>query len=235
MIEKITTESKKDKSLKKHISFSKISFIIFILSLVFYLYMKIYHGSGGDFFMFFFGFIFYTPYVAYLILHTLFIHIFYEKILRFNIAAFALIFIVAILNYTGFSYPKVSYLTKAEQIDIGLEKGYLYTICYDNGWYGDKEKECPYTLKKLKEEYPQCFTDERPDDCKLYQYRKNYSLHFGNLFGFTPIATIYSKELIKLDKKMYPNQYYNIYPNLSASYIFGNADNVFKKIFNFKE
>ncbi|MDR2635932.1 MAG: hypothetical protein LBC08_03785, partial [Campylobacteraceae bacterium] len=116
MIEKITTESKKDKSLKKHISFSMLSFFCFIATLIFFLYMKIYYDYAGDFLMFFFGSIFYMPYVAYLIIHTLFIYIFYKKFLKFNGIAFLLICIVVILHCTGFSYPKGRYLTKAEQI-----------------------------------------------------------------------------------------------------------------------
>jgi hypothetical protein len=185
------------RKFKKHFSFSKKSFIYFVISLIFYLYMKIAYGYGGDFLMLFVNAYLYTPYIAYLIIHTLFVSIFYKKILKFNIVAFILIFIVATLNYTGFSYPKGRYLTKAEQIDIGL-KSYLSTICYNYKTWHEKKDECPYTFEKLREQYPQCFTKDRPDDCELYQYRKNYSPFFDRLLGFRKVGAVYSKELTQL-------------------------------------
>ncbi|MDR3178368.1 MAG: hypothetical protein LBT96_05240 [Campylobacteraceae bacterium] len=180
--------------------------------------MKICHGSGGDFLMFCFSSIFYTPYVVYLIIHTLFVDIFYKKILKFNIIAFILIFIIAMLNYTGFSYPKGHYLSKAEQIDIGL-KGYLHTICYDHVWIKDKEKECPYTFEKLKERYPQCFTDERPDVCELYRYRKKYSFH---PLGYTIVGAVYSKKLYNMTTSLH--YYYDVYSNGDAGFNLSDDD-----------
>jgi hypothetical protein len=174
--------------------------------------------------MFIFGFDFYTPYVAYLIIHTLFVYIFYKKILKFNIIAFILIFIIAILNYTGFSYPKGRYLTKAEQIDIGL-KGYLHTVCYDYERKHKKEK-CPYTFEKLKEEYPQCFTDERPDDCELYQYRRKSNPHFERIFGSTVVGAVYSKKLYDMTTSMDSWKYYDVY---SSGATYSSDDDFFEK------
>jgi hypothetical protein len=211
-------EKKRERKLKEHFSFSELSFFCFSVTLIFYLYMKISLGSFGDFLMFCFSSIFYTPYVVYLIIHTLFVYIFYKKILKFNIIAFILISIIAMLNYTGFSYPKGHYLSKAEQIDIGL-KGYLHTICYDHVWIKDKEKECPYTFEKLKEQYPQCFTDERSDVCELYRYRKKHGFH---PLGYTIVGAVYSKKLYDMTTSQ--PHYYDVYSNGDAGFNLSDDD-----------
>jgi hypothetical protein len=224
-------DEKKRKKLIKHQRFSKISFILFIISLALYLYMKINFGFVGDFLMGFF-FVLYIPYVIYLTLHCLFIIIKYKKVLIYNLIAFALLFIIGTLNYTGFSYTRGHYLSKAEQIDIGLE-GYLYTICFDEGWKGEKLKDCPYTLEKLKIEYPQCFTDDRPDDCELYQYKTRDDISFVEcILGFAPISAIYSERLTDLSKSLYGRQFYNIYSGVIADADFYQSIDFFKK--NFK-
>jgi hypothetical protein len=231
--QQISQDEKKQNFFMEHQKFSKISFIIFVISLAFYLYIKIHFASGGDFFMAFFGSFLYTPYIIYLTLHSLFVAIKYKKILIYNLIAFALLSIIVILNCTGFSYTRGHYLSKAEQIDIGLEGGYLYTICFNEGWEGEKLKDCPYTLEKLKIEYPQCFTDDRPDDCELYQYRyrtRDY-IHFEELIsGFAPISVIYSEQLAILTD-LGSNTYYSVFSGASASYIFGNYSNFFDKNF----
>jgi hypothetical protein len=182
--------------------------------------MKIHFSSGGDFLMGFFAIIFYIPYIFYIAIHSLFVSIFYKILLKYNVSAFLILLIVAILNYTGFCYTRGHYLSKAEQIDIGLEGGYLYTICFDEGWKSEKLKDCPYTLEKLKIEYPQCFTDDRPDDCDLYKYRKKYEKNIFNRFlGHNSISAIYSKQLTSLTKSLYNGQYYTILSSGTATYV----------------
>ncbi|MDR0467567.1 MAG: hypothetical protein LBG67_01805 [Campylobacteraceae bacterium] len=180
---------KKEIIFKKHFNFSKVSFFVFLISFIFYLYVKIFNDAAdGDFVMAIYAFIFYIPYVVYIILHSIFVFMVYKKPLKYNIISFIIIVITATLNYTGFSYPNLKYLSKAEQIDIGLLK-YKYNFCYDNG-YKNIKKECPYyNLDDLKQEYPECFTNDRPDKCRLYEYKNKND---RDILGFNRLSEIYS-------------------------------------------
>jgi hypothetical protein len=193
MAEQQISQDEQQKNIIKHQMFSKISFIIFILSFAFYLCTKIYNAPYGDFHMILFAYIFYIPYIIYIMLHSWCVFILYQKILKYNLLSFFVLFSVAILNYTGFCYYKGKYLTKAEQIDIGLQ-AYIRTTCGIQGWNEKKIAECPYSLKKLKEQYPQCFVDARPDNCELYQYKK-LDKTFFDIFGRGDISTVYSEKL----------------------------------------
>ncbi|MDR2790408.1 MAG: hypothetical protein LBB59_05485 [Campylobacteraceae bacterium] len=94
---------------------------------------------------------------------------------------------------------------------FGLRE-YACGTCYDSGWRRD-EKKCPYTFEKLEEQYPQCFTENRPDNCGLYRYKKE-NLHLDDIFGLTKVAVIYSDKLDDFGHS----------PNNSAVYSNGAAD-----------
>jgi len=217
----ISQDEKKRKKLIKHQKFSKKSFIIFIISLVFYLYITIryvYFDLIDDIFIGFLGELCYPLYIIYLILHSLFVVIVYKKILIYNLIAFALLFIIGTLNYTGFCYTRGHYLSKAEQIDIGLE-GYLYAICFNDGYKGwENIKDCPHTLKKLKSEYPQCFTENRHDKCELYEYANNHPNGLMNrIYGNYPMSAVCSVKLGRLSN-LVGSTCYSIFSSGSASY-----------------
>jgi hypothetical protein len=83
------------------------------------------------------------------------------------------------LQYTGFCFQEMRYVSKNEMIDKALNefvrdnciyeynyKNNIKNIALSNDQINEALNQCSISLESLRKEAPQCFTDDRPDKCK---------------------------------------------------------------------
>jgi hypothetical protein len=185
---------------KTYQKISKILFVIFLillcLSLLFY---RIQIVSAPMVFrkllgipIVFFEFLFFSSYIIYIVVTTVYVFRNYKKFLFFNLIAISLITISFTLTITGFCFEKGRYLNKQEIIDTAFKR--MVEICKK-----ERKYEC-LIYEDIKQKYPQCFSENISDKCiiqednnkyfTVYRIKKTiliFSLHHFFSMDFSPI------------------------------------------------